>query len=150
MSNAVPPYGLHPGEITWAPRGNHVGPHGQSRGPPGENTGAPRSNHVGPQGKSQQRFGEKVFDLLVVLCQPVLLTLWMTWGRVVPHFCTRGRTHKAVLICTPASSFPSCPGLKGTAPPAEPPWAGSHSALLFVSPGCPPASSCLTPIRPST
>ena len=24
-----------PGEITWAPRGNHVGPQGKSRGPPG-------------------------------------------------------------------------------------------------------------------
>ena len=24
-----------PGEITWTPRGNHVGPQGKSRGPPG-------------------------------------------------------------------------------------------------------------------
>ena len=33
--------------ITWAPRGNHVGPQGKSRGPPGEMTWAPRENHVG-------------------------------------------------------------------------------------------------------
>ena len=36
----------------------------------------------------QQRFGGKVFDLFVVLCQPVLLTPWITWGRVVPHVHT--------------------------------------------------------------
>ena len=30
-----------------APRGNHVGPQGKSRGPPGEITWAPRANHVG-------------------------------------------------------------------------------------------------------
>ena len=64
-----------PGEITWAPRGNHVGPQGQligppveitwaargnlvgppwkSRGPPGEITWDPRGNHVGPQGQSR-------------------------------------------------------------------------------------------------
>ena len=29
------------------PRGNHVGPQGQSRVPPGEITWAPRGNHVG-------------------------------------------------------------------------------------------------------
>ena len=34
------------GQITWAPRGNHVGPQGKSRGPHGENTWAPRGNHV--------------------------------------------------------------------------------------------------------
>ena len=39
-----------PGEIPWAPMGNHVGPHGQSRGPRGAITWAPRGNHVGPQG----------------------------------------------------------------------------------------------------
>ena len=37
------------GEITWAPRGNHVGPLGQSRGTPGEITWDPRGNHVGPR-----------------------------------------------------------------------------------------------------
>ena len=31
-----------PGEITCAPRGNHVGPQGKSRGPPGEITWAAR------------------------------------------------------------------------------------------------------------
>ena len=41
-----------PGEITWAPRGNHVGPTGKSRGPHGEITSAPRGNHVGLEGKS--------------------------------------------------------------------------------------------------
>ena len=40
------------------PRGNHVGPHGQSRGPPGEITWAPWGNHVGPQGKSRGTPGE--------------------------------------------------------------------------------------------
>ena len=39
-----------PVEITWAPRRNHVGPQGQSRGPPVEITWARRGNHVGPQG----------------------------------------------------------------------------------------------------
>ena len=39
-----------PGEITWAPRGNHVGPPGQSRGNLGSITWAPRGNHVGPRG----------------------------------------------------------------------------------------------------
>ena len=43
-----------PGAITWAPRGNHVGPQGQSRGPPGEITWAPRGNHVGPHGQSRR------------------------------------------------------------------------------------------------
>ena len=47
-----------PGAITWAPRENHVGPHGQSRGPPGEITRAPRGNHVGPQGQSSGPPGE--------------------------------------------------------------------------------------------
>ena len=37
-----------PGAITWTPRGNHVGPQGQSRGPPGAIRWAPRGNHVGP------------------------------------------------------------------------------------------------------
>ena len=46
------------GEITWAPRGNHVGPTGKSRRPPGEITWAPRGNHVGPQGKSRGPHGE--------------------------------------------------------------------------------------------
>ena len=35
---------------TW---GNHVGPHGQSRGPPGAITWAPRGNHVGPLWQSR-------------------------------------------------------------------------------------------------
>ena len=47
-----------PREITWAPRGNHVGPHGQSRGPPGEITWALMGNHVGPLGKSRGHPGE--------------------------------------------------------------------------------------------
>ena len=34
----------HPGEITWAPRGNHVRPPWKSRGPPGAITWAPISN----------------------------------------------------------------------------------------------------------
>ena len=42
----------HP-EITWAPRGNHVGPQGKSRGPHPEITWAPRGNHAGPTGKSR-------------------------------------------------------------------------------------------------
>ena len=42
-----------PGAITWAPRGNHVGPLGQSLGPPGEITWATWGNHLGPQGKSR-------------------------------------------------------------------------------------------------
>ena len=37
-----------PGEITWAPRGNHVGTQGKSRGPHGEITSAPRGNHPPP------------------------------------------------------------------------------------------------------
>ena len=44
---------MYPGAITSAPRGNHVGPHGQSRGLPGEITWAPRGNHVGPHGQSR-------------------------------------------------------------------------------------------------
>ena len=40
-------------EITWAPRGNHVGPTRKSRGPHGEITWAPPGNHVGPTGKSR-------------------------------------------------------------------------------------------------
>ena len=48
-----------PGEISWAPRGNHVGPQEKSRGPPGAITWAPRGNHVGPQGlKTLQRVYE--------------------------------------------------------------------------------------------
>ena len=34
--------------------GNHVGPHGQSRGPSGAITWAPRGNQVGPHGKSRK------------------------------------------------------------------------------------------------
>ena len=34
------PNGEPPGEITWAPRGNHVGPQGKSRGHHGEITSA--------------------------------------------------------------------------------------------------------------
>lgn len=53
-----------------------------------------------------------------------------------------GRTHEAVLIGAPASSFPSCPGLKGTAPPTELPVGAFHILLcVFI---CPPASFCLT------
>lgn len=82
----------------------------------------------------QQRFGGKVFDLFVVVCLPVLLTPWITRGWVVPHLRTRGRTHKAVLICPPASSFPSCPGLEGATPPAELPVGGYHILLcVFIS-----------------
>ena len=45
-----------PISITWAPRGNHVGPQGQSRGPPGEITWAPRGNHVGPHDSNFEMF----------------------------------------------------------------------------------------------
>ena len=38
-----------PGAITRAPRGNHVGPQGQSRGPPGEITWAPWGNKKSTQ-----------------------------------------------------------------------------------------------------
>ena len=53
-ANHVGPQGKSrgpPGAITWAHRGNHEGTQGQSRGPPAAIRWAPRGNHVGPQGK---------------------------------------------------------------------------------------------------
>ena len=54
---AVKPYGETESgcivAISGAPRGNHVSPQGQKRGPPVEITWAPRGNHVGPPSKSR-------------------------------------------------------------------------------------------------
>ena len=54
--NHVGPQGQSRGtpvKITWAPRGNHVGPPKQSRGPRVAITWAPRGNDVGPRGQSR-------------------------------------------------------------------------------------------------
>ena len=86
-------------KITWAPRGNHVGPQGKSRGPPGEITWAPMGNHVDPLGQS--RVILRVKDKQTY-CLQIYMCVYGVWRFVIEYMRSDYRGTTIIESVTPS------------------------------------------------